>query len=1208
MKKIYLLLLAIAINFGFQPKAQSQIINDQKLQIDHQYACEKNLIEVMFSWESRVKLRDGNLVDLDGDALAGVDQILAQTDTYQWFRICDVPEKVLDEWALNGNQNVGEPVYNLNNIYRLRFSGNTNTWELSDRLESLEGILSAKPVPKPVEPPSPPNYQSFQGYLNAASSSPTGIDANYAWTQTGGSGSGITICDLEYSWNYNHADITQATGSQINTNVQDPFNDNNHGTAVIGVLVSDNNGWGTTGICYGSNLLTCGTYYGSPVSWNVPGAIALAISNLSAGDIILLEQQWDYTGSGGYVPVEWWTNTSNQTYNGVYAAIVNAVANGIHVVEAGGNGNINTDGLTWYGNSGAIIVGAGGATTTNDLQRLSFSSYGSRFDLQGWGENVFTTGYGNYYNAMGVNYWFTHNFNGTSSASPVVAGALACAEGYYLANISTTPPSPSMMRNHLATYGTAQVTPPSGNIGPRPDLYSAINNFSPPQQYYDWGDAIDPPYPTLSSSTGAYHLIGTLFMGFSVDPESNGQPTVNADGDDLDGNNDDDGVILSSPLIPGNLANIQVTASASGYLNAWVDFNMMNIWTDPGEQIFTNQPLVAGLNNLSFNIPASATPGQAYARFRITSSQGILFYGYAADGEVEDYLFIIEENMEEIDWGDAPDPMYPTLAMTNGAHHFIDGVTYLGFAVDPEADGQPDPLAMGDDLNIVYPGIPHPPGDEDGVIFTSPVIQGQTAMVDVVASVSGLLSGWIDFDQNGSWGDPGEQIFTDVVLSAGLNSLNFSVPYNALPGITFSRFRFSNAPGLNFNGPAPDGEVEDYFAEIEEAPQEEFDFGDAPDPSFPTLLANNGARHLLDPTIFLGGLIDADPDGQPDSGALGDDNDGNDDEDGITFSGFGPGGSVFVNVTASATGYLNGWIDYNGNGSWNDAGEQVFTDQSVSAGNNGFVIPVPSLAKIGLTHSRFRYSTATGLSYTGAAPDGEVEDYEIAIEGDIEVDIRVFLEGPFHTSNMLVDLNDAGLIPLNQPYNTDPTAIWYYNGTESVSSLPGNAITDWIVVEFRDAPSAAQATGATTVSKQAAFIKNNGDVVGLDGFSPIYVDGIYQHDLYVVIWHRNHLGVMSSGPIVASGINSFIYDFTTGAGKAYLNGQLDLGGGLYGMYSGDCKPDGTVNSTDHTAVWSIEAGNTGYKMGDLNLDGQVDNVDKDDYWTPNTGTGTQIPN
>ncbi|MCB2219526.1 MAG: S8 family serine peptidase [Bacteroidetes bacterium] len=952
------------------------------------YPCENDLIEVMFEWGSMVRLRNGLLVDLRTDALSGLDEVLVKVKGHTWYRISSIPESEIDAWAEKGSRNSAEPVYNLNNIYRIQIPEEADIWQISRELENLPGILSAKPVPKPVAPPVPPNYIPNQGYLNPATSTPTGIDASYAWTQTGGTGTGITICDLEYSWNYNHADISKAAGSQINTNVVDPFNDNNHGTAVIGELVADNNGWGITGICYGANLLTCGTNYGSPVTWNVPGAITLAISNLNAGDIILLEQQWDYNGSAGYVPIEWWTNGSSQTYNAVYAAIVNAVSNGIHVVEAGGNGNINTDGLTWYGNSGAIIVGAGGTSAANDLQKLSFSSYGSRFDLQGWGENVFTTGYGNYYNAEGVNYWYTHNFNGTSSASPVVAGALACAEGYYLANVSSTPPTPSYMRTHLVNYGTAQVTPPSGNIGPRPDLYAAINNFPPPAQYYDWGDAPDPPHPTLSASAGANHqIVAGIMLGASVDTENDGQPNPGATGDDNDGNNDDDGIVFTSILRPGATVIITATASVTGYLNGWIDFNGMNTWSDPGEHCIINMLIVPGPNSVSFNVPASALIGPTYARFRFNTQGGLGFVGPASDGEVEDYAVFIDEPLpDNLDWGDAPDPTYPTLGANNGANHLIDGITFMGAVVDPEPDGQPDPAALGDDNDLIYPP---PNDDEDGVIFTSSIIPGQMASVDVIASVNGILNAWLDFNGNGTWADPGDHIFADIPLIPGLNSLSFPVPAGIGSGNTFTRFRFSTAPGLNFNGPAQDGEVEDYEVNIEEQQEDEFDWGDAPDPTYPTFGANNGPNHWIDGITYMGNSVDGEPDGQPDPNALGDDNDGNNDNDGVIFtSAIIPGQIATVDVIASVPGLLNAWMDFNINGSWADAGEQIFIDWMLNPGLNNLTFNVPASAISGNSFCRFRFSNMAGLNFDGPAPDGEVEDYEMNIGTSI-TDIQI---------------------------------------------------------------------------------------------------------------------------------------------------------------------------------------------------------------------------
>lgn len=158
------------------------------------------------------------------------------------------------------------------------------------------------------------------------------------------------------------------------------------------------------------------------------------------------------------------------------------------------------------------------------------------------------------------------------------------------------------------------------------------------------------------------------------------------------------------------------------------------------------------------------------------------------------------------DFGDAPDPTYPTLMASNGARHTFDDITFLGNPPDLEPDGQPDAFATGDDLDGN--------DDEDGVLFTSPLLIGQVAAVDVEASVEGLLNAWLDFNTDGDWTDGGEQIFTDQPLVAGINSLTFGVPPDAVPGISFSRWRFSTERGLSFEGPALSGEVEDHAVEI----------------------------------------------------------------------------------------------------------------------------------------------------------------------------------------------------------------------------------------------------------------------------------------------------------------------------------------------------------------------------------------------------------
>ncbi len=167
----------------------------------------------------------------------------------------------------------------------------------------------------------------------------------------------------------------------------------------------------------------------------------------------------------------------------------------------------------------------------------------------------------------------------------------------------------------------------------------------------DYGDAPDPAYPTLLASNGASHLATGPMLGTSRDGELDGQPSANADGDDGDGEDDEDGVVFFGPPVPGTAASVDVTVSANGFLNAWVDFNQDGDWLDAEEQIFTDQAVAGGVNTLSFNVPATASTATApYARFRVDSAGGLTPTGRAADGEVEDHL-VQEPPVDEIGGG-----------------------------------------------------------------------------------------------------------------------------------------------------------------------------------------------------------------------------------------------------------------------------------------------------------------------------------------------------------------------------------------------------------------------------------------------------------------------------------------------------------------------------------------------------------------------------
>jgi hypothetical protein len=190
----------------------------------------------------------------------------------------------------------------------------------------------------------------------------------------------------------------------------------------------------------------------------------------------------------------------------------------------------------------------------------------------------------------------------------------------------------------------------------------------------------------------------------------------------------------------------------------------------------------------------------------------------------------------------------------------------------------------------------------------------------------------------------------------------------------------------------------------------DFDFGDAPDPTFPTLLASNGARHVIVDGIRLGSVIDAEDDGQPTAGHNGDDNNGTpDDEDGVALPTLIAGQTAIIQVSASVAGRLNGWIDFNGDGDWNDTGEQVFNDTPVVAGVNNLTISVPLSAVQGNVCTRFRFTTSTGMATTptGQAADGEVEDYLVTIIKNVSLGNQVF----YDTNNN--GLKDSGELGIN---------------------------------------------------------------------------------------------------------------------------------------------------------------------------------------------------
>lgn len=165
--------------------------------------------------------------------------------------------------------------------------------------------------------------------------------------------------------------------------------------------------------------------------------------------------------------------------------------------------------------------------------------------------------------------------------------------------------------------------------------------------WVDFGDAPDAGYRTLLDSNGARHtFIHGVHLGDKLDTELDANPDPTASGDDLREGDDEDGVTFTSPLSPGASTTIEVTASTQGYLNAWLDFNRDGRFDESAEQIFADELLGKGLNTLQFAIPPSAVTGQTFARFRFNTRGLLPSYGPASDGEVEDYMVTLADNLE----------------------------------------------------------------------------------------------------------------------------------------------------------------------------------------------------------------------------------------------------------------------------------------------------------------------------------------------------------------------------------------------------------------------------------------------------------------------------------------------------------------------------------------------------------------------------------
>lgn len=425
-----------------------------------------------------------------------------------------VSEDRLQAKAASLEAETGEEIPDLSVYYRVE-APVERLEELAEKLikfDTVEAVYVKPPaeppqilndmLPSSEEPPATtPDFTNRQLYLDAA---PGGIDARYSWTQSGGRGWNVRIIDIEGAWRFSHEDLVQNQGGVVGGTPTSNLGWRNHGTAVVGEFGGDLNTIGITGICSDANVRSI-SIFGSGSSSS--GAIRQAADMLSPGDIILIElhrpgPRFNFAGRDdqrGYIPVEWWPDD--------FDAIRYASSRGVIVVEAGGNGAENLDDsiyntrpsgfpTSWTNpfnranrDSGAIVVGAGspppgthGRNHGPDRSRLDFSNYGAIIDTQGWGREVTTAGYGDLQGGANEDLWYTDTFSGTSSASPIIVGAIGCAQGVLRAR-GRIPLTPIRARDLLRSTGSVQQDAPgrpaTQRIGNRPNLRQMIDSIIP---------------------------------------------------------------------------------------------------------------------------------------------------------------------------------------------------------------------------------------------------------------------------------------------------------------------------------------------------------------------------------------------------------------------------------------------------------------------------------------------------------------------------------------------------------------------------------------------------------------------------------------------------------------------------------------------------------------------------------------------------------
>jgi hypothetical protein len=384
----------------------------------------------------------------------------------------------------------GRPLPELRGLYRVRVGDAATARRVAARLDARPAVRAAvEPAPAPPPAACRPAPESGWPAFDPAAATPdlSGYQDYRAGMDIPDSaaGAGVRIADVEYEWRRTHEELAErALAAPVRRPGGLPgFEAEDHGTAVLGVLGADVDGEGTTGVAHDAQIFPLSPFFEpDPNRYDLPRAVAEAALALRPGDVLLIEQQTEYPTPSGevFAPVE-----ADPAMRDLIRAIVDG---GIVVVEPAGNGGLDLAslGLPWLADpadpdaSGALLVAGGESPGTGiDRARTPGSNYGARVDLQGYGAGVVTSGYGQVLGpAQPEDRAYTPCFDGTSSASATVAGAVATLQGLAIGGAGA-PLAPAAARAALVGTGQPQAGAAAEWIGPRPQVAAAAGVIGP---------------------------------------------------------------------------------------------------------------------------------------------------------------------------------------------------------------------------------------------------------------------------------------------------------------------------------------------------------------------------------------------------------------------------------------------------------------------------------------------------------------------------------------------------------------------------------------------------------------------------------------------------------------------------------------------------------------------------------------------------------